>query len=83
MATQPQETRRYVVIAATRKDRGGGATVGYFKTLAEVPPEFKYPGEEDITHVMESMRLTDLDRCLAIMNCHWQTPPFHVPVIRR
>jgi hypothetical protein len=71
MATQPQEKRRYVVITAVRK-QGGGAIVGYFKTTAEMPPDFTHPSALDITDVMASMRLTDLDRCLAIMNSHWK-----------
>ena len=60
-----------IVFAATRKEASGRATVGYFKMLADVPADFTHPGEEDITGIMESMRLTDVDRCLRTMNSHW------------
>lgn len=83
MATQPQETPHYVVIAAFRKEPSGRSTVGYFKTTAEMPPEFKHPWAQDITGVMKSIGLTDLERCLEIMNCHWKTPSFPVVVTRR
>jgi hypothetical protein len=59
-----------IVFAATRKD----GVVGYFKTAADVPPEFKHPGEENISGVMKSMQLTSVERTLEIMNQHWQSP---------
>lgn len=57
-----------VVIAATRDD----GCVGYFKTEADVPPEFKYPGKEDITGVMKGFRTTSVEKCLEFMNSHWK-----------
>lgn len=62
--------RSVVVIAATRQD----GTVGYFKTAAEVPSDFRHPGNEEINTIMASMRLDSVDRCLEIMNQHWQEP---------
>lgn len=58
---------RVEVWAATR----GDGCVGYFKTRAEIPPEFKHPGRENIAHVMYSMNL-DVNRCLQVMNQHWR-----------
>ena len=67
--------RKIIVIAATRKD----GCVGYFKDLASVPPEFEWPGEEDIEHIYKSMGrgLPDDQRLTWVldgMNSHWKTP---------
>lgn len=60
---------QYYVWWASRHD----GIVGYFKT-PDIPPEFKHPERIDISDVMDSMRLTDVDRCLEIMNQHWKEP---------
>lgn len=69
--TAQSDGGKNVVVCATKKV-GSRGVVGYFKTEAEVPEGFQYPGSIDITDVMESMRITDIDRCLAIMNSHWK-----------
>lgn len=72
MTAQTPEEVRYVVIAAYRKE-SVGTTIGYFRTSKEVPPEFKKPFfDTDVTSTMKSMGLTDVDRCLEIMNRHWK-----------
>ncbi len=53
-----------------------GGCIGYFRTLAEVPPDFKVaPEHEEISGIMSSMNLIDVDECLRIMNHHWKRVP--------
>jgi hypothetical protein len=69
--TDPKEAR-YVVVTAVRPRPFGGATVGYFKTRTDIPPGWKFSGQDGIDDIMESLATTDVDRCLRMMNSHWQ-----------
>lgn len=69
--TDPKEAQ-YVVISAIRRNKWGGCIVGYFKTLSDVPSGWEYPAEDGIDDIMDSICTTDVDRCLRMMNSHWQ-----------
>ncbi len=65
---------RHVVIEATRKSKWGNRfDVGYFKTTADmIAAGFEEAQEVGIDDVMKSIRTTDVDCCLKMMNSHWQ-----------
>ena len=62
---------KYVVFVAYRKERCG-STFGYFRTLSEVPADFKNPRQMAIDDIMESLATSDIDCCLRTMNSHWK-----------
>jgi len=62
---------KYVVFSAFRKGHRG-STVGYFKTLADVPADWKNPQQYAIDDIMESLATDDVDYCLRTMSSHWR-----------
>ena len=72
MTMDPKEAQHVVVSAIRRSKWGGGCIVGYFKTRRDVPSGWEYFKKDGIDDIMESIGTTDVDRCLRMMNSHWQ-----------
>ena len=72
--TIPAKGAKHVIIEGTRaRPWGSRWDVGYFKTVTDmVAAGFKEAQLVGIDDIMDSMQIIDVDRCLAIMNSHWQ-----------